>query len=140
MAATLTLRVITPESVALDEQVQSVRLPGLDGSLGVLPRHSHMIAGLETGILIYTDVTGRQKPLFVNGGFAEVQGSTVRVITRSGELAEEIDEERARAAEQRARERLDAVRQGNMSDTDVAMAEMAMRRAIMRLRARSYLD
>ncbi|QDU84860.1 ATP synthase epsilon chain [Planctomycetes bacterium Pla163] len=140
MAATLTLRVITPESVALDEQVQSVRLPGLDGSLGILPRHAHMIAGLETGILLYTDASGRRKPLFVNGGFAEVQGGTVRVITRAGELAEEIDEERARAAEKRARERLDAVRRDNLSDADVLKAELAMRRAIMRLRARSYLD
>jgi F-type H+-transporting ATPase subunit epsilon len=134
--ANLTLRVITPESIALDTSVASVRLPALDGSLGILPRHAHMIAGLDTGVLVYTDASGKEERMFVSGGFAEVQGNTVRVITRAGELASEIDEERARIAEKRARERLDAVRRGSVSDVDVLRAEMALQRAIMRLRTR----
>jgi len=134
--ANLTLRVITPESIALDTSVASVQLPALDGSLGILPRHAHMIAGLDTGVLVYTDASGKEERMFVSGGFAEVQGNTVRVITRAGELASEIDEERARIAEKRARERLDAVRRGTVSDVDVLRAEMALQRAIMRLRTR----
>lgn len=135
--ANLTLRVITPESIALDASVESVQLPGLDGSVGILPRHAHMIAGLDTGVLVYKDQGGRSHSVFVNGGFAEVQGNTVRVITRAGELAEEIDEARAKEAERRARERLDSARRGSVSDVDVLRAEAALRRAVMRLRARS---
>jgi F-type H+-transporting ATPase subunit epsilon len=132
----LTLRVITPEAIALDTSAASVQLPALDGSLGILPRHAHMIAGLDTGVLVYTDASGRSERVFVNGGFAEVQGNTVRVITRAGELAADIDEERAKNAEKRARERLDAVRRGSVSDVDVLRAELALQRAIMRLRTR----
>jgi len=137
MADQLTLRVITPEQIALDEPVKSVQLPGLDGSLGILPRHAHMITGLDTGVASYTDSSGREHDMFVNGGFAEVSGSTVRVITRSGEIADEIDEERARDAEKRARERLDQARRGELSDVDVLRAEAALQRAVLRLRTRN---
>lgn len=137
MADQLTLRVITPEQIALDEPVQSVQLPGLDGLLGILPRHAHMITGLDAGVATYKDASGREHDMFVNGGFAEVSGGTVRVITRSGEAAEGIDEDRAREAEKRARQRLDEARRGELSDVDVLRAEMSLRRAMMRLRARN---
>src|SRR6185295_16865183 len=105
MAGTLTLRVITPDRIALDTQVQSVRVPGASGALGILPRHAPMVAALDPGILYYT-VDGKKNALFVSGGFAEVRGETVRVVTEAGERPHEIDEARAREAEQRARERI----------------------------------
>jgi len=132
--AEMTLRVITPDQVLIDEQVQSVRLPGLDGSMGVLPRHAHMIAALEFGSLDYTDPSGKVKSLFVGGGFAEVADKVVRVVAPVGEVADDIDQERAAAAEKRARERLDAsVAAGSV---DTLRANMALRRAIMRLRTK----
>src|SRR5258705_13081695 len=107
MAGTLTLRVITPDRIALDRSVASVRLPALDGSIGVLPRHAPMIAALDTGLLHYRETSGgSESVLFVAGGFAEVRGETLRVVSEAGEHPAEIDEARAREAEQRARERL----------------------------------
>ena len=47
MANPITLRVITPDAVALDETVDSVVLPGLDGQLGVLARHATMVTALN---------------------------------------------------------------------------------------------
>ena len=69
MAGTLTLRVITPERIALDMQVHSVRVPGVDGHLGILPRHAPMVAALDTGIVRFRE-EGREARLFVSGGFA----------------------------------------------------------------------
>lgn len=135
--AQLTLRVITPERIALDQPVESVRLPGIDGSIGVLPRHAPMIAALDVGLLTYRLPGGGEGRLFVGGGFAEVRGDTLRVISRAGERAEDIDEARARAAEQRARERL--ARLGTdtkVHEIDYARAELSLKRALMRLRAR----
>jgi F-type H+-transporting ATPase subunit epsilon len=135
--AQLTLRIITPDRIALDEPVTSVRLPGVDGSIGVLPRHAPMIAALDTGVLSYKKAGGGEGRIFVSGGFAEVRGDTLRVISRAGEKPEEIDEARARAAEQRARERL--AQRGavpHASEVDVLRAELALRRALLRLRTK----
>lgn len=137
MAPSLQLRVITPERVAVDTPVDSVRIPALDGSMGILPRHAAMVAALDVGELIYR-VNGREHYVFISGGFAEVRDNAVRVVTQSGELAQEIDEKRAREAEARARERLEHVRATAGEPLDLLRAELSLRRALMRLRAREH--
>ncbi len=136
MAGTLTLRVITPDKIALDRSVASARIPALDGSIGVLPRHAPMIAALDAGLLHFrAQAGGPEEVLFVSGGFAEVRDDTLRLVTEAGEKPQEIDEERAREAEKRARERL-AVRKAEGGEAlDLVRAEAALRRAIMRLKA-----
>ncbi len=132
--AQLTLRIITPERIALDEAVEYVWLPGVDGSIGVMARHAPMIAALDFGVLMYTKPGGARGHIFVSGGFAEVRGDTLRVISRAGEKPEEIDEARAREAERRARERL--AQRGSaatMSEVNFLRAELALHRALLRL-------
>ncbi len=135
--ATLTLRVITPERIVLDQVVESVRLAGLDGQLGVLPRHAPMVAALDLGLLRYR-AGGQESVIFCAGGFAEVHGDTLRVVTQAGERPEEVDEARAREAEKRARERLDQARLPSGEPLDVIRAEISLRRALLRLQARDY--
>jgi F-type H+-transporting ATPase subunit epsilon len=137
MAGTLTLRVITPERIALDQSVSSVRIPGVDGSIGILPRHAPMVAALDVGLMHYrTD--GREEVMFVSGGFAEVRDNTVRIVSEAGEKPVEIDEERARAAEARARERLSQERVLEGEPIDLLRAEVALKRALMRLETREF--
>ena len=50
--AGLTLRIITPERVVLDEAVDSVRVPASDGSMGVFPKHAGMVTALDAGELL----------------------------------------------------------------------------------------
>jgi F-type H+-transporting ATPase subunit epsilon len=133
MAGSLTLRVITPERIALDTQVQSVRIPGVDGSMGILPRHAPMVAALDAGLLHYR-IDGKEHLLFVSGGFAEVRGENLRVVTEAGEQPAEIDAARAAASEKRARERLAS----KDESLDTARAEASLRRAVWRLRAREH--
>ena len=135
--ATLTLRVITPDRIALDQEVDSVRLQATDGSLGVLPRHAPMVAALDTGLIRFK-TGGKESVLFAAGGFAEMHADTLRVVTQASEKPSEIDEARAREAERRARERLDQSRSGAGDAIDVVRAEAALRRALLRLSARGY--
>jgi F-type H+-transporting ATPase subunit epsilon len=137
MAGTLTLRVITPERIALDQTVESVRVPAVDGDLGILPRHAPMVAALDVGLMRYR-VGGAEQVLFVSGGFCEVRDSTVRVVTEAGERPAEIDEARAREAESRARERISSSQARGGEPLDVLRAESSLRRALMRLRAREF--
>lgn len=129
--ATLTLRVITPDRIVLDTPVSSVRLPGVDGDIGVLPRHAHMVAAVGVGPLRYVE-GGTEKALFVSEGFAEVRSNTLRVVCEAGERPEEIDVERAREAEKRARERMGRPKATGVEPVDVLRAETALRRALMR--------
>ncbi len=142
MAQELTLRIITPERVVLDTTAASVRVPATDGSMGIFPRHAGMVAALDAGELCYKE-GGREERLFISGGFAEVRGSTVRILTSAGEAPSEIDAERAKAAEQRARERLKPHKTGLSAEEatlDIARANFALRRAIQRLKVHGYAD
>jgi F-type H+-transporting ATPase subunit epsilon len=134
MAGEFTLRVITPDRIALDTSVESARLPGADGSIGILPRHAPMAAVIAAGELSYVE-HGTRKRLFVSDGFAEVGNNIARVVCEAGELPEQIDVERAREAERRARERLSLRGQAMTGEEsiDFLRAEAALRRAMMRL-------
>jgi len=135
MAGELTLRVITPDAIVIDTPASYVRIPGADGSLGILPRHAGMVSALDTGLLHYKH-DGKERLVFVSGGFAEVRGNTVRIVSEAGELPEDIDEDRAKEAEKRARERLAVRGKGGVPQVDVLRAEMALRRAQFRLMAK----
>lgn len=139
MERTLTIRVITPERIVADTTATGVRIPGVDGSIGILPRHARMIAALDSGLVLLRKNGGAEEVLFVAGGFADVRDDTVRILTSAGEHAVEIDVERARAAEQRARARIDeALRLGARdASIDFARADAALRRSLMRIRVHS---
>jgi F-type H+-transporting ATPase subunit epsilon len=140
MAEELTLRIITPERTVVDTPASSVRVPATDGSMGIFPRHAAMVAALDAGELVYTK-GGREERLFVAGGFAEVRQNTLRILTPAGEKPEEIDLERARAAEERARERLKPRRtdlSAQAPEVDLLRANAALRRALMRLKVYGY--
>ena len=135
--AGLTLRIITPDRVVLDEVVDSVRVPASDGSMGIFPKHAGAVTTLDAGELRYA-AAGGELSIFVSGGFAEVRGDTVRVLTSAGEAPTEIDEERAKAAEKRARERLAMTREDVKRDAvDMARARASLQRAMARIQMHS---
>ena len=134
MADAITLRVITPDRIAVDTTASAVVVPATDGETGILARHAPMVTALDAGPLRYTS-GGRQETLFVSGGFAEVRDNTVRIVTEAGERADDIDEARAREAEKRARERL-AVAKSSTSTVDLLRAEASLRRALQRLKVK----
>jgi len=133
VADPLTLRVITPDHIAVDTTASSIQFPASDGLMGVLPRHAPMVAALDSGDLTWHS-DGQVHDMFVAGGIAEVRDNTVRVVTEASEPADEIDMERAQAAAERARERLRVRRVKHGSEEfDVLRAEASLRRALMRL-------
>lgn len=126
------MEVVTPDRSVVSEEVQTVVAPGIYGLFGVLPGHTTFLSTLEMGMLRYVDKAGKERALFVNGGFAEVMQDTVTVLADSAERRKDIDAERAMAAEKRARERLAQVK--TEVDIDVVRAEAALMRALTRLR------
>ena len=117
MAETLRLRVVTPERLLLDEDVDEVTAPGTEGEFGVLPNHTTFLSSLQPGRLMYKR-SAQTYIMVVSGGFAEVVDNNMSVLTDSAELPNEINVERARAALRNAEEALKT-----LSPTDPAFLE-----------------
>jgi F-type H+-transporting ATPase subunit epsilon len=126
MADTLDLEVVTPERSRVHEQVSEVQVPGKDGYMGILPGHAPLLSQLGSGFLAYV-VHGDRRYLAVHGGILEVLEDHVRVLTDAAERADEIDVERARAAQRRATEQV--LNPG----VDPAVAREALERAQTRI-------
>jgi F-type H+-transporting ATPase subunit epsilon len=81
--------VVTPEKAVVDETVEMVILPMIDGELGVLPGRSPIIGRLGAGELRLKNA-GTVKRYFVEAGFVQVQSNVVTVLTAKAQPAEEI--------------------------------------------------
>lgn len=131
MADRINLEIVTPEKLALREQVDEVTLPGLDGEMGILPDHTPLISQLKTGVLTYRQGSER-KLMHISGGFVEVLPDRVSVLSDIAERPDEIDPERARAAKERAERRLSQQLSG-ASDVDFRRAQLKLERSIIRI-------
>ena len=106
MADKLSLEVVTPFRTVLNEEVDSVTLPGIEGELGILPEHVPLLTILDTGIMSYVNGSGNTQVIAVHWGYAQVDGNNVRVLAELAETADEIDLPRAQEAEKKAKELL----------------------------------
>ena len=132
MANTLKLEVVTPEAVALSEDVDMVTLPGVEGEMGIYPQHVPLLTQLVPGIVVARK--GDQViTLAVSEGFVEVTGNRVSLLTDLAVNAD-ADEAEAEAARQRAEARL---RERSGSEQTAAVeAAMAQSLAILKGRKR----
>jgi F-type H+-transporting ATPase subunit epsilon len=128
----LTLEIVTPERSVVSEQVDEVQVPGAEGSFGVLPGHTPLLATLQVGELWYR-IGQETCYVAVSFGFAEVLPDRVTILAQIAESAEEIDVTRAETAEKRAQDRLAQP----MSDMDFERARLAMLKSLIRLQVAS---
>ena len=126
------LEIVTPEKRLANEVVDEVVLPGSEGSLGVLPGHTPLLATLGIGELMYRRGATRHR-LAIAWGFAEVLPDRVSILAEIAESAEGIDRDRALKARDRAVARL----AGRSPDTDFKRAQTALQKAIIRLQIAS---
>jgi F-type H+-transporting ATPase subunit epsilon len=130
---TYPLEVVTPEGVEMTGSVQSLKLPGADGSFGILAQHAAMLAALDIGLLEVIDAAGKTETWAIGEGFVQVTSgddAKVRVLTEFVNRGGQVDVERAEASRKRAEERLDLPPDEGV---DRARAEAALERARLRL-------
>ncbi len=129
MAENIRLEVVTPEQSVVSDNAQIVMAPGSLGEFGVLSGHTPFLTTLKTGALKYKDDGGSEHFVFVSSGFAEALPDRVTVLAESAERRKDIDVQRAKAAAERAEQRIQAGGQ----DIDYVRAKAALLRAISRL-------
>ena len=74
----LKLRIIAPDKLVFEGEVESVTLPGTIGSFTVLNNHAPIISSLEKGKITYKDANG-QADVAVRSGFAEVKDNVLSI-------------------------------------------------------------
>jgi F-type H+-transporting ATPase subunit epsilon len=129
MAAKITLRVVTPSRLLLDQEVDEVTAPGALGEFGVLPNHIAFLSLLEPGEMSYKQGATKHY-LAISGGYAEVLDNVMTVLAPAAEFAAEIDTGRAQRARERAEKRLTEL---NFEEKEFGTNEIALRRAQARL-------
>ena len=88
-------RLVTPERVVFEEEVQAVFLRTDVGEAAFLPGHTPLIGAITPGSARFQREDDSEVLTTVHGGFVQVEGDAVIVLTPVAELAEEIDVERA---------------------------------------------
>lgn len=124
------LRIITPDRVFYENQVDMVEFNTTEGEVGILPGHIPMTVIVKPGVLCIGEPEG-EKLAALHAGFAEILPEGVTILAEVIEWPGEIDKARAVAAKERAEGRL----QDKTPDTDIARAETALQRAIVRIQA-----
>ena len=127
--AKLALDIVTIErKVWEDDGLDMIILPGSEGELGILPKHTPLLTALEPGVILIRK--GDVEEVFaVSGGFVDVRPDKVIVLAESAEHSEEIDAQRAEEARQQAAEALE-------NPPEAAPSLAVMRQALLHSQAR----
>lgn len=128
----LNIDVVTPKGIKFSGEAISCTAPGWDGAFQILKDHTSMVTQLKVGSVIF-DIDGKQKIFTTSGGYLEIQNNNISIIAETAEWAEEIELERAREAERRARKRLESHGGG----LDIDRAKLSLVRALNRIKVAS---
>ena len=119
------LQIVTPDGSAFDGQAEALRLRTTEGYVSIRAGHADYLAVLDIGVVTVT-VDGTARDAACGGGFLSVEKGEVRLVATTFEYAEAIDLERAKAAEERAKQRIAAANE----EKEIALARVKLARAL----------
>jgi F-type H+-transporting ATPase subunit epsilon len=112
-------------------EVSLVVVPGQAGELGIVPRHSPLMASLKPGPVRVMETGGEETTFLVGGGLVEVMPHLVTILVDSAARAADFDEVAARQAQEKARRTLEA-RSGEM---DITEAQVMLKDMVEQMQA-----
>lgn len=129
MAEKFKLTIVTPDREFFSEDVDMVEFNTTEGEIGIYKGHIPLTVIVKPGILTITQ-GDNVKNAALHAGFVQILPEEVTILAEIIEWPGEIDEERAKAARERAESRL-----SGGGDVDVVRAEAALMRATARINA-----
>jgi F-type H+-transporting ATPase subunit epsilon len=121
--------IVTRDRRLIADEVDMITLPGSAGQMGILRGHAPLLSTLEIGEIVLHKGND-QRYIAIGGGVVEVRPDKVIVLAESAEQADEIDEARAAAARDKARQSLEE----NPPRDRRPMIEAALQRSNLRLK------
>ena len=124
MANTIHVDVVSAEEQIYSGEAEFVVLPGMEGELGIYPRHTPLLTQIKPGaVRIKVPGQAEEEFVFVQGGFLEVQPTTVTVLADTAIRGHDLDEVKALEAKKRAEEAM--LHKGAEEDFAKAQGELA---------------
>ena len=122
--STIQVEIVSAEQAIWSGEGTMVYAPGIQGELGIAPKHTPLITQLKPGDVRVELESGEQQFFFISGGILEVQPHLVTVLSDTAMRGDDLDEAQAQDAMKRAEEKLKAA---SMDDVDYAdmKAELA---------------
>lgn len=128
MAMTMHVDIVSAEGEIYSGTAEMVFAPSEMGDLGILPRHTPLLAKLKPGEVVIKTSEGEDS-IYVSGGMLEVQPHVITVLSDTAVRAKDIDEAAANEAKQKAEEALN----NRGSEVDLAHAEAELAQAVAQL-------
>ena len=122
------LDIITPTSTESFDSVEYVRIPSLDGLLGIQAKHAQAIIGLDIGEIRITR-EGKNYFYATSGGFVDIASEGVQLLLETIEEASMVDQYRASDSLDRAKKRIK-----EPSSINLDRANKSVKRAQNRIR------
>jgi F-type H+-transporting ATPase subunit epsilon len=129
------VEIVSAEGAIYSGEAKMVFAPARMGEIGIAPRHAPLLTDLKPGSVRVEDENGDEKFFYVTGGVIEVQPYLVTILADSALRADQLDEDAALAARERAREALE----GRRDEIDLEQAQAELVEAEARYRAAQKL-
>jgi F-type H+-transporting ATPase subunit epsilon len=131
MANTIHVDIVSAEGEIFSGKAAMVFVPGVQGELGIAPRHAPLLTTLKAGeVRVQLPDGGDELGFYVGGGALEIQPQRVTVLADTALRAKDVDEAAALAAKQRAEEAL----RNTKDRIDVAKAQAELIQAAAQLK------
>lgn len=128
------LKIVTPDGLVFDGQAEELIVRTTGGDVAILARHMNYVAPLGMGRAVIV-ANGERRTAACIGGMLSVVDGEATLVPTTFEWADKIDVDRAEASYQRA-DRI--LHDSSASDTDIALAEARLHRALVRKSVASY--
>ena len=128
------LKIVTPDGLEFEGQVEELIVRTVTGDMGILAGHINCVAPLGMGTATIV-ADGQKRYAACIGGMVSVMDGVVTLVPTTFEWAEEIDLRRVEVSHERAKSVLS---DSNATDTELRLAEARLKRALVRKSAASY--
>ena len=92
--ATISFDLVSPEQLLFNDEAGMIIVPGKDGDIGVLPRHSKVLSSLRPGrVMVYGESKNLLKSFFVAGGFVEINPEKCIVLAEGINEMSDLDKD-----------------------------------------------
>ncbi|WNC68530.1 F0F1 ATP synthase subunit epsilon [Thalassotalea psychrophila] len=129
-AMTTHLDVVSAEESLFSGRIESLQISGSEGELGIMPGHAPLLTALKPGMARIVKQHGGEEVIYLSGGMLEVQPNSVTVLADVAVRGDDLDEQAALDAKQRAEDHI----HNASGDVDYAEVAAELARAVAQLR------
>lgn len=134
MADAIHFELVSLDGVKFSDDVYEIILPTPDGEIAVLPNHIPLVSLASPGVISVrrrlNDPDSQLEIYATNGGVIEVVGNTLRVLVDDADHADEINEQEAQKAFEKAQQLVKEAK----DKVELGQAQSLMDRQAVRLK------